>query len=76
MQYLPINRYIAEFGTYTLLLFPFHSLVLKLFIKILPQDIPFFSSGILLLMTIITCFFIGRYTYKYLPILAGKKNFL
>lgn len=76
MQHLPINKYIAEFGTYTLLLFPFHSLVLKFFTKILPQDIPFLSSGVLLLMTIITCFFIGRYTYKYLPILAGKKNFL
>ncbi len=77
MKYVPVSKYLMEFGNYTLFLFPFHGLVLRQFMKVFGVVGGFFFSSILILLaTFITCLLLGRVTYKYLPALGGKKKWL
>lgn len=77
MQYVPTNKYLVEFGHYTLFLFPFHALVLRQVMKIFGiVGGSFCSSVLILLITFIVCLLVGRVTYKYFPALGGKKKWL
>ena len=75
-QYFYTNKYIIEFGKYTLLLFPFHGIVLR---KVLVLSRMILSGGgsficlvISVLVTFFICLLVARFVYKYIPLLGGK----
>ena len=79
MRFLPCNRYLAEFGRYTLFMFPFHSIVLRNVLKVYDEycavsDITLMVLAVLT-ASLIMLFFV-RYIYKYIPALGGKKQWI
>lgn len=76
LSHVATNKYVVEFGRYTLFLFPFHGLVLRNLMKLL-EKIDVTSNNILLLLmlvsaTVLICLVLARYIYVYVPLLGGK----
>lgn len=76
LSHVATNKYVVEFGRYTLFLFPFHGLVLRNLMKLLEKiDVTFNNILLLLILvsaTVLICFVLARYIYMYVPLLGGK----
>lgn len=76
MQYVPTNKYLVEFGRYTLFLFPFHGLVLRNLLKVFGGDMFGESNTMIIVVffTFVICLLLARYVYRYMPAFGGKKK--
>lgn len=79
MKFVPTNKFIVEFGRYTLFLFPFHMIIVSRCIKLI-KTFGVSNDYLLCIATIViaffVCLYISRYIYRYMPALGGKKKWI